>query len=284
MRNIFLFIRSYFNFLVFLLLQVFCLYFISSYSKYHEAAFGNVTNRVTGKLNDRYQGITKYFGLSKTNQQLAAANEDLLNRLSLDQELKDIPPLILSDSLLMDSVKRVRKLSFHCAPVISNSVSAENNFLVLSLGSKAGLQSGMGVVDPQRGVVGIITETTGDYSVVMSLLHRDSRISGKLLKGGETGTLTWDGKEANVITLNNIPKSARVAKGDTIITSGFSTAFPRGMFVGRVIAVLKEKSTSNFRIKIKTSADFHDLQYVYVIDNVHRAPVDAILKKLEKQS
>ena len=41
----------------------------------------------------------------------------------------------------------------------------------------------MGVVDPNHHVVGIITEVTNDYAVVMSILHKDSHISGKLLSG-----------------------------------------------------------------------------------------------------
>ncbi len=141
----------------------------------------------------------------------------------------------------------------------------------------------MGVVDPGNSVVGIITEVTDDFAVVMSLLHKDSRLSGKLLKGGETGTLTWDGKVPNIITLTNIPKSAKVAKGDTIITSGFSTTFPKGMMIGTVLEVLAEKSTSNYRIKFKTSTDFYNLQYVYAIDNRDQEAVNDILDKLKQQ-
>lgn len=283
MRNIFLFIRRYFNLLLFLFLQVLSLYFISSYSKYHEAAFGNVTNRVTGRFNARYHEITKYFALNSTNEQLAKANEALLNRMPSNFDEVRENAITYTDSAKTDSVKKIRRFLFRSATVISNSVSAQNNFLVLAAGSRNQLHPGMGVIDPMKGVVGIITEVTGDYSVVMSLLHRDSRISGKLKRGGETGTLTWDGTEPNVIMLNNIPKSAKVYKGDTVITSGFSTAFPKGMMVGRVTAVYKEKSTSNFRIKLKTTADFNSLEYVYAIDNKFQEPVEALLKKAEKQ-
>ena len=85
------------------------------------------------------------------------------------------------------------------------------------------------------------------------------------------------------LVLNNISKSARVSKGDTIITSGFSTAFPRGMMLGRVSAIYNDKSTSNFKIQLEAAADFTNLHYVYVVDNIHREPVDALLKKIEKQ-
>ena len=96
------------------------------------------------------------------------------------------------------------------------------------------IKEGMGIIDPNSGVVGIVTDVSADYAVVMSLLHKDSHLSGKLLKGGETGTLNWDGKTPNIISLTGIPKSAKVAKGDTIISSGFSTSIPKGMMIGIV--------------------------------------------------
>jgi rod shape-determining protein MreC len=145
------------------------------------------------------------------------------------------------------------------------------------------MKEGMGIVDPNNAVVGIITEVTDDYSVVMSMLHKDSRISGKLLKGGETGTLNWDGKEPNLVTLTNIPKSARIAKGDSIITSGFSTTFPKGMLIGRVEGVYTVPSSNYYKVKFHTAANFYNLQYVYAIYNEHQEPVNKIIDKLNKQ-
>ena len=139
--------------------------------------------------------------------------------------------------------------------------------MVLSRGSKDGIKEGMGVIDPNFSVVGIVTEVNQQYAVVMSLLHKDSHISGKLQKTGETGTLSWDGEMPNIITLNGIPKSAKINKGDTIISSGFSTALPKGIKIGNVEEVFKEKSTNFFKVKFRTSANFYNLQYVYVIDN-----------------
>jgi rod shape-determining protein MreC len=142
----------------------------------------------------------------------------------------------------------------------------------------------MGVVDPKLGVVGITTEVSPDYAAVMSLLHRDSRISGKLLKTGETGTLTWDGKEPNVVTLTNVPKSAKIAKGDTVITSGFSTTFPKGMYIGKVLAVYTEKGSNSYKVKLRTAANFYDLAYVFIIDDVRQEEVDKMLEQLNKQN
>jgi len=283
MRNIFLFIRRYFNFLFFLLLQAFSLYFISHYSSYHQAAFGNVTNEFTGKINAQYSQINNYFHLQQTNDQLALANEISLNNKASNFQYQGNDNKLFSDSLVVDSVKKIRVYNFMRALVVSNSVASQNNFIVLSKGSNNKFHAGMGIVDPLNGVVGIITEVSENYAVVMSLLHRDSHISGKLLKSGETGTLSWDGKEPNVVTLSNISKSAKIAIGDTVITSGFSTAFPKGIFLGRVEAVYSETSSNNYKVKLHTAANFYNLEYVYGINNVQQDEVEKILEKVQKQ-
>jgi rod shape-determining protein MreC len=80
-----------------------------------------------------------------------------------------------------------------------------------------------------------------------------------------------------------IPKSAKIAKGDSIISSGFSTAFPKGMKIGRVEALFKEKSTNYFRVKFRTACNFYNLQYVYVIENADQDGVHDILEKVKTQ-
>lgn len=284
MRNIFLFIRRYFNFLLFLFLQVLSIYFIVHTSKYHQAAFGNLTNQLTGNVNDRYSNIEHYFQLKKMNDSLMKANELLYNRLKSNYEIPDTVTKIVIDSLMRtDSLKQFRKFTYMSAKVAANSVTAQNNYIVLSRGRSRDFRVGMGIVDPNNAVVGIITEVSDDYSVVMSLLHKDSRISGKLLKTGQTGTVSWDGKEPNMLTLTGIAKGVKIAKGDSIITSGHSVTFPIGMLIGRVEGVFTQPSSNMVSIRLRTSANFYNLQHVYGIQNAQEEPIKAILDKVKKR-
>ncbi len=269
--------------MLFLFLQVLSIYFIVSYSKYHQAAFGNTTNNVTGKINDRYSRVQQYFYLRKTNDSLIKANEVLYNKLKENFSLPDTGYKFIADTIKLDSLQKIRKYKYLSAKVISNSISAQSNYIVLSRGKLGQLRTGMGVVDPNGSAVGIITEVNDNYAVVMSLLHKDSHISGKLQKGGEAGTLNWDGKEPNIINLTNISKSAKVSKGDAIITSGYSTSFPKGLSLGIVEEVSRETSSNLFRIKFRTTANFYNLQYVYVIDNADQQGVEDILSRIKKE-
>ena len=189
MRNIFLFIRRYFNFLLFLLLQGFSIYLIVHYSNYHKASFGNLTNQVTGKINDKYSKVEYYFQLKETNDSLITANQKLYNKLKADFLLPDTTSNLLIDSIKVDSMEQFRKYQYYPAKVVYNSVAMQNNFIVLGRGTLHNIKVGMGIIDPNQGVVGIVTDVSSDYAVVMSLLHKDSHISGKILNTGETGTL-----------------------------------------------------------------------------------------------
>ena len=284
MRNIFLFIRRYFNLLFFLVLQGCCIYLIVHYNTYHNAVFSATANQLTGKVNEQYNKVENYFHLKKTNDSLWQANEKLYNKLKEDFQLPDTTSKAVIDTIKVDSLTQYRKYLYLHAEVIENSVNTQSNFIVLNRGKLGNLKKGMGIVDINNAVVGSIADVSNDYAVVMSLLHKDSKIDGMLLRGnGETGTVAWDGVTPNMLSITHIPKSAKVAKGDTIISSGNSTSIPKGKLLGFVTEVLLEKSTNNFLIKFRSAANFYNLQYVYAIDNSEQEAINELLEKAKQQ-
>jgi rod shape-determining protein MreC len=246
--------------------------------------FSSTANQITGKINEQYNKVEDYFHLKRTNDSLVKANERLYNKLRADFQLSDSVSREYIDNYKVDSLEKKRIFTFLPATVISNSVDLPNNYIVLSKGEADGLHKGMGVIDANNGVVGVITDISKNYAVVMSLLHRDSHINGKLFKGGETGTLSWDGAQPNIININDISNSAKVIKGDSIITSGQSSYFPKGMMIGRVTEVTQQKSKNVYNIKFHSAADFYNLQYVYVIASSKEEEVNRLLDKVKKES
>ena len=116
----------------------------------------------------------------------------------------------------------------------------------------------------------------------MSLLHRQSNISAKLKKTGETGSIIWDGLQTNVVLLKEISKEVKVSKGDTIITSGNSDKFPYGLLIGTVKEIENDKTSSTYTIRVKTAANFYNLQYVYIINNLQKEEPQQLLKKVQE--
>lgn len=277
MRNIFLFIRRYFNFIVLLLLQVFSIYLIVHYNSYHNAVASGFMNEVTGKINKQYNWIDNYFDLKTTNTTLSKDNERLRNLLKENFERPDTSSKLITDSIAYDTLGSHRRWKYFSAKVVSSAVGGQNNFIVLSRGTAQQLKKDDGVIDPNNGVAGIVTDVSENFSVVMSLLHKDSKISAKLKKSGELGQVIWDGKEPNRLSLIDIRKSAKVAKGDTVYTSGYTTTFPYGLMIGTIDEVLADKSTNNFIIKLKSAVNFYNLQYVYAIENFDRDEIKRLV-------
>ncbi len=74
MYNIILFIRRYFNFIFFVVLQIISLVLLVKFNQTHEAAYGAVANEITGLVNEQYNKVQYYFHLKETNRKLQDEN------------------------------------------------------------------------------------------------------------------------------------------------------------------------------------------------------------------
>jgi len=265
-RNIFLFIRRYSNFLYFLVLQIVALSFLFRYNKFHEAAFMNVAGEITGKLDERYNSVESYFTLKNTNEQLVRENERLRQLLKENYEDPGIPARLVIDTVRADSLRKIQKYIYLAAKVVGNTVSLQTNFLTIHRGYDEGVRTNMGVVSPQ-GIVGTVVNVSKNYATVMSLLHRQYKVIVKLKNGGERGTVEWDGVSPNFVTLKDIPKSAKVNKGDTVVTSSTSFLFPGNIMVGTIQDIIDDRSSNFYTLRLKTATNFFNVEYVYVIQN-----------------
>ncbi|WP_127128666.1 rod shape-determining protein MreC [Pseudoflavitalea rhizosphaerae] len=267
MRNIFLFIRKFFNFFFFLVMQITALYMLFHYNEFHEAAFMGVANDITGKLSKRYNNVEYYFHLKKTNESLVQENTMLRNLLKQDFEVADTSTALRIDSIPYDTTGIRRKYLYRDAKVVNRYLIFPNNYFTLHRGEKQGVRKDMGVVSPD-GVLGVVVNTGDNYSVVMSLLHLQSRISGRVKKSGETGQVYWDGKSPSTIFISNLPKSVPIQKGDSIVTSQYGTYFPQGVLIGTVMEIINDKSSNFYTLKLKPATNFGSVEHALVIENL----------------
>ena len=282
MRNIFLFIRRYFNFLLFLVLQIVCLFMLFTYNKYHNSVFMVFANEMSGKVNEKYNTVEYYFHLKKTNDSLMKANERLYNKLRKDFDIPDSLSKLVVDTIRVDSLEQYRTFLYREAKVIQNSIRDPNNYIMLQRGSRYGIRKDLGVIDQNSAVVGTVVDLNENYSVVMSMLHKQSTLSAKHKKSGEEGFISWDGKDPHFVILKDISKSAKVSKGDSIVTSGLTPRFPYGLLIGTVEEIIQEQTSNNYVLKIKTAVDFANVQFVFVIDNLKKDETEELLKRAQK--
>lgn len=270
MKNIFIFIRRYFNFLFFVVLQILSLVFLVKYNDTHEAVYAGVANEVTGRINEQYNKVQNYFHLKENNRLLLEENTRLKNLMRINFEDPDSARQVIIDSLIRDTLGHQRKYVWLPAKVVNNTVSQQMNYLTLHRGANEGVKKDMAVIGPQ-GVVGTVIDVSENFSRVMSLLHRNSKVSSMLKKNRIIGTVEWDGADPHYLTLRNIPKSTKVQRGDSVVTSSYSANFPSDLMVGTIDEISKDPTSNFFIIRLKTATNFYSLEYVYLVENVQWA-------------
>lgn len=221
----------------------------------------NSANNVSGNILKTVLGVREYIHLKETNDALAIENADLRSKLLTSYYIDSIKKTPVFDSLY------TQKYIFLAAKIINNSTNKRNNYLTIDKGSRQGVTPEMGVVNSE-GVVGIVKDVSDRFSTVISLLHKDTKISVKLKKNDYFGSLVWDGGDPREGNLQYIPKHVVLAKGDTIVTSSFSRIFPENVFCGVVTKFELNPGDNFYTAKIRLSVDFSKITQVYLIDNL----------------
>jgi Cell shape-determining protein len=99
----------------------------------------------------------------------------------------------------------------------------------------------------------------------MSLLNVDTRISASIKEASYFGTVHWDGHSYQYLKLSDIPTHANISVGDEVITSGYSTIFPRGIKIGTIHSFEISKDAAFYNIYVLPSAKFTHLDHVYIL-------------------
>ncbi|WP_224485268.1 rod shape-determining protein MreC [Robertkochia aurantiaca] len=252
------------TFIIFLMLLALSLAFTIQSHSYHRSKFINSANWLSGGVYGTVNNINDYFHLREYNEQLASENRRLRNMIFNRETFP-------SDSLEIDS-SIAGKFIFRNASIIKNSYDKQRNYLLIDKGHNDSIRQDMGVVSSD-GLVGIIDNTSAGYATVQSVLNTISEINASVKNTNNFGSLQWDGKSANVVQLVDILSSAPIKPGDTIITGGMSSIFPKGILIGRIKDFRPDVSENYYIIDVELFNDMTTLDKVYVIENTDREEI-----------
>ena len=283
MRNIFLFIGRYFTFFAFLAFQVLALSFLFRYNKYHRAVGLGVANELTGWMNSKYANVDQYFHLKQESDRIHHVNDSLLNLLKANFLNPDTATLVVQDTIPYDTLGHRRRYLWRDAEVVSNSINRERNYIQINRGSKQGISDNMGVLNADLSLVGIVVNTSENFSQIMSLLHVKNNVNAIMKRSGSAGTISWDGKNPLYLTMTGVPKSDSIFRGDTVLTGTFSLSFPPLKVIGTVASIVKDNSSSFYTLRIKPAANFQNLQHVFVVENLQNDEQEKLDKDTRKK-
>ena len=263
MRNLLNFFLKYNYWFLFIFLEVISFVLLFRFNNYQGSAFFTSSNQVAGMVYESANKVTGYFHLKTINDGLVQKNVELELQV---EHLRSALMELTADSTEIERMKSNALLGYdiYRASVINNSLTHADNYITLNKGENDGIRREMGVISGS-GVVGIVYQTSPNYSVVIPILNSKSSISCKIKRSDYFGFLKWDGGSSQYATVKDMPRHSLFTLGDTIVTSGHSAVFPGGIPIGTVEDMSDSHDGLSYLLKIKLFIDFGRLSDVRVI-------------------
>jgi len=265
MRTLFRLIVKHYFILLFLLLEVIALVLIAQFNPFHKSFFLSISRNATNGANTAVSGIRDYFFLGEENIRLNSENAYLRNKLAETSSTVYLSYPNIGDTL---GFANHNSYSFIPAEIVKNSVTKQYNYITIKLSESDIAEPNMAVVSSD-GIIGMIIETSKNFATVLPLINRNSKVGAKIKGNDYFGILFWDGRDPEYIQLSEIPVHVDIEVGDTIVTSGYSSVYPRDLSIG-VIDGLKKGQGNFYNIQIKLFVNFRTINHVMVVNNYYQ--------------
>ena len=267
MSSLFEFLKKYHHWFVFLLLETISGVLLFQFNSYQGSVWFSTANAVAGRVYACESWVRSFFTLSKVNEELTLRNTYLEHQVT---QLSERLTSLTKDSAYLhtDQLRLLEQYKLIPAKVVTNEVHKPNNLITIDKGEADGVHEDMGVVSG-TGVVGIVYLTSAHYSVVIPILNAHSNISCTIVGRGYFGYLHWYGKESDMAYVDDIPRHAVFHKGDSVVTSGYSSIFPEGIMVGTINKKFNSADGLSYLAQVKLSTDFGRLRDVCVISDAN---------------
>ena len=253
MRNFIDYLIKNISSIIFLFLIIIALTQVFSRNYYQNSVFNLYFSETTNSFIDKKNNILRYLNLEEENQRLVRENMYLLKQsINLNY--------LYSDSIQIDNYKLIP------ANIISNSIRFNKNFVTLNVGNNDDVEIDDGIIT-KFGIIGIINKTTNEFSSGISLLNSEIKINAMVKKTNHFGSLFWDGLSHEKVKLTDIPRSANISRGDTIVSGGMSYIFPENILIGVVDDYSIPESTNYYNITVRLFEDFGAIRNAFVIKN-----------------
>lgn len=148
------------------------------------------------------------------------------------------------------------------AAVTGRSADNWSSVVIINKGRNSGIKRGM-VVTTYLGLVGRVIETQGNASRI--LLINDPNISVSAIDQRSRQEGLVQGTLGGNLVMRYLPKEADVQIQDTIVSSGLTGIYPKGLLIGSVIEIGEEFSGLTRYAIIKPAVNLSSIEEVLII-------------------
>ena len=249
------------NLIIYLILSFITFSFLYNNSSLHFNEFGKISTYLSATSSKFSSSINSYFNLKQENEKLIDENLQL-KKMESNYRFTQI------DEDTLNSV--------NSAKVIVNSINKSKNIIVIDKGKLDSINLEMGVIS-SKGEVGIVKNVTDNYASIISLLNTDLRLNAILKNSSTIGSVTWDGLNARILKLNDIPLSSSLKVGDTVVTGGMSFYFPKGIPIGKIVNYDNSSLEGYYEIDVEIFNDFSSLSNLYILSRTDNNEIQSLI-------
>jgi rod shape-determining protein MreC len=148
------------------------------------------------------------------------------------------------------------------AQVVGLDPSGWFKTIIINRGTHDGVAKGMPVIAPE-GIVGQIVTASYGYSKVMLIIDRSSAIDALVQRTRTRGIV--EGETDELCRFKYALRKADISVGDTVVSSGLDRLFPKGLRVGSVKEISKDKPGIFQVVRVQPFVDFARLEEVLVV-------------------
>lgn len=202
---------------------------------------------------------------AKLREQVVALQKELIQEQTAARENERLRELTryISGPKFPDDYRAV------VTRVVARPPSAYNQVVLVAAGSNDGIAVNDPVVT-EDGLVGLVTEVTGNGARVTLLTDQASAVSALVLQSDAAGIVRHGPSDGSALVLDRVGKDELVSEGDLVITAGWRTGnleslYPRGIPIGMVASVGQQDVDLYKRIQVAPLVDFDSLNEVIVL-------------------
>ena len=231
---------------------------------------GDVITPMQVGINKVGSFFTSKLDYFKSIDDLLAKNKELTEKLDkVNYENK----LLIQGKYELDDFRKLYNLDQTyadypkvAARVIKKDMNNWYNQFTIDKGTDDGIKVGMNVM-AGNGLVGIITKTGHNNSVVRSIIDDSSNVIGMLLDSSATCVVKGNLKllDEGHIEVTGIKKGLGVKDGDEVVTSYISPKYHPGILIGYVSNIKVDPSNMTESGYITPAVDFSKLDMVLII-------------------
>ena len=193
------------------------------------------------------------------------------NNIALQQEVQGLLAELTSYKEIISENERLQKLMDFSKSIIGKKIMAqvvardiyeEFHSIRLNKGNSKGVKVGMAVVNPD-GIIGRVVSAGKNYSDAITLLNRSFSISGIVQESRAMGVV--QGYRKGLLQVKYLGRTNEIQVGNTIASSGIGNIFPKGLPIGTVMEVKKEKYGIIQEVIVQPSVNFSSLEEVMIV-------------------